>query len=129
MSDRDRLIELIDGFVFGTQIAVNNIEWDSTKVKELADYLIANGIIMLPLPIETTVYEIRARGKWRTLRGYRKCDYAINNELYLKNAIEHKLELYVKEKAFTKTDRVRFNKTVFGTQEEAEKALERIRKK
>lgn len=40
MTDRDRLIKLIDGFVFGTQIIVNNIEWDSTKVKELADYLI-----------------------------------------------------------------------------------------
>ena len=56
MSDRDRLIELIDGFVFGTQIAVNNIEWDSTKVKELADYLIANGIIMLPCKVGDTIY-------------------------------------------------------------------------
>ena len=56
MSDRDRLIELIDGFVFGTQIAVNNIEWDSTKVKELTDYLIANGVIMLPCKVGDTIY-------------------------------------------------------------------------
>ena len=41
---RARLIKLIDGFVFGTQIAVNSIDWDSTKVKEFADYLLANGV-------------------------------------------------------------------------------------
>ena len=44
----DRLTRLIDGFVFGSQIAVNSIEWNSATVKELADYLIANGVIVPP---------------------------------------------------------------------------------
>ena len=48
---RDRLVKLIDGFVFGTQIAVNSVEWDSTKVKELADYLLANGVIFPPCKV------------------------------------------------------------------------------
>ena len=33
----DRLTRLIDGFVFGSQIAVKSIEWNSAKVKELAE--------------------------------------------------------------------------------------------
>lgn len=48
MTDRDRLIRVIDGFVFGIEIAVNSVEWDSTKVKDLADHLLANGVIVLP---------------------------------------------------------------------------------
>ena len=52
----DRLTRLIDGFVFGSQIAVNSIEWNSAKVKELADYLIANGVIVPPCKVGDTVY-------------------------------------------------------------------------
>lgn len=51
MTDRDRLIELIDGFVFGTQIVIENLQWDSTKVKELADYLLATGVIVPPCKV------------------------------------------------------------------------------
>lgn len=56
MTDRERLIELIDGFVFGTQIAVNSVEWDSTKVKELADHLLANGVIVPPCKVGDTLW-------------------------------------------------------------------------
>ena len=52
----DRLTRLIDGFVFGSQIAVNSIEWNSAKVKELADYLIANGVIVPPCKVGDTAY-------------------------------------------------------------------------
>ena len=58
MNDRDRLIELLDGFVFGTQIAVNSVEWDSTKVKELADYLLANGVIVPPCEIGQKIWYV-----------------------------------------------------------------------
>ena len=54
----DRLTRLIDGFVFGTQVAVNSIEWNSAKVKELADYLIANGVIVPPCKVGDMVYYI-----------------------------------------------------------------------
>lgn len=59
---RDRLIRLIDGFVFGTQIAINSIEWDSDKVKELADHLIANGVICPPCKLGDTVYRVITMG-------------------------------------------------------------------
>ena len=52
----DRLTRLIDSFVFGSQIAVNSIEWNSAKVKELADYLIANGVIVPPCKVGDTAY-------------------------------------------------------------------------
>lgn len=61
-NDRDRLIELIDGFVFGTQIIINSIEWDSNKVKELADYLIANGVIVPPVSVGDKVYLLEDYG-------------------------------------------------------------------
>ena len=54
----DRLTRLIDGFVFGSQIAVNSIVWNSAKVKELADYLIANGVIVPPCKVDDTVWII-----------------------------------------------------------------------
>lgn len=53
---RDRLTRLIDGFVFGSQIAVNSIEWNSAKVKELADYLIANGVIVPPCKVGDSLF-------------------------------------------------------------------------
>jgi hypothetical protein len=50
-SDRDRLIELIE-------------EWHrKIPTHYLADYLLSNGVTLLPLPIGSTVYEIRARGE------------------------------------------------------------------
>lgn len=52
----DRLTRLIDGFVFGSQIAVNSIEWNSAKVKELADYLIANGVIVPPCKVGDSLF-------------------------------------------------------------------------
>lgn len=58
----DRLTRLIDGFVFGSQIAVNSIEWNSAKVKELADYLIANGVIVPPCKVGDMVYYITGIG-------------------------------------------------------------------
>lgn len=120
MTDRDKLIELIDGF-FGCDSMYYSI--DHT---EFADYLLANGVIVPPLPIGSTVYEIRARGKRR--HNGRKFDYAISSKLMFRNAIYSGEELYVREKKFTKTDRVRWNKSVFLTKEDAEEKLKELGK-
>ena len=101
---RDRLTRLIDGFVFGTQIAVNSIEWNSAKVKELADYLIANGVIVPPCKVGDTVWRIN-----RTFEEY-----------------PDKSKPYIEPDAFLLQDVFNIGKTVFFTREEAEKALQEM---
>ena len=116
MTDRDRLIELLEDTLHEWECDVQ----DKT-LSQIADYLLANGVIVPPLPIGSTVYEIRARGKRR--HNGRKFDYAISSKLMFRNAIYSGEELYVREKKFTKTDRVRWNKSVVLTKEEAEEKL------
>lgn len=115
MSDRDRLIELIE-------------EWyRKTPTHYLADHLLANGVSVLPLPIGSTVYEIRARGRRTIMWSSRKCDYSIINDGYFENAKAHDLEFYIREKSFVKADKARWNKTVFATKEEAEEKLRELK--
>ena len=115
MENRDRLIELI-------QNAVNGCARHWAEI--IADHLLANGVSVLPFPIGSTVYEIRARGRRTIMWSSRKCDYSIINDGYFENAKAHDLEFYIREKSFVKADFSRWNKTVFATKEEAEKALE-----
>ena len=111
---RDRLIELLN------EAHKKFIKSDSVcEFDFFADYLLENGVIVPSCLIGTTVYEIRARGKRRTLKGYRKCDYGIATSLMFKNALCCGMELYVKEKAFVKSDKTRLNKTIFLSEEEA----------
>lgn len=120
--DRERLIELI----LKSEILCTTCgEYSNTYCSEaIADYLLANGVSVLPVPIGTTVFEIRARGERRY--GHRKCDYAPTTTFALNTEIDNKAEFYVGEKAFTKTDKVRLNHTVFLTREEAEERLKKI---
>lgn len=116
--DRERLIELIRA---GKKEFTKS---DDTYIENfLADYLLANGVSVLPVPLGTTVFEIRARGERRY--GHRKYDYAPTTTFALNNEIDNKAEFYVGEKAFTKTDKVRLNHTVFLTKEEAEERLKK----
>ena len=111
-SDRDRLIELLKEYGMRINISI------------LADHLLADGVILLPLPIGSTVYEIRAKGE-RSYK-HRKYDYGIPTSFALHSAIEMGAELYIAPKKFTKTDTVRLNKTVFLTKEEAEEKLKEL---
>ena len=117
MTDRDRLIELI-------QNAVNGCARNWAEV--IADYLLANGVTVPTMPIGSTVYEIRARGRRTIMWSSRKCDYSIINDGYFENAKAHDLEFYIREKSFVKADCSRWNKTVFATKEEAEKMLKEL---
>ena len=137
MTDRERLIELFEEIEKDPAITCPHYKTDKTcdeckytinnfmcnHTERTVDYLLANGVTVLPLPIGSTVYEIRARGNRPTLYGSRKVDFSIINRLYFESAIAQKLELYVKEKSFVKYDKTRWNKTVFLTKEEAEQAL------
>lgn len=131
MTDRDKLIELIRQGKDMTPCENNSnynckgIKCEDCESQSIADYLLANGVTVLPLPIGSTVYEIRARGIRRMITSRRKCDYSIVNDMYFKNAKEYNLEFYVKAKKFVKYDKTRWNKTVFATKEEAEAELEK----
>lgn len=131
MSDRDRLIELIHKADVNDSYECELCEKDDSacllcQAAKIADYLLANGVKMLPIPIGTVVYEIRAKG----IRRYngRKYDYAISSKLMFENAIGYDAELYVKAKACTKTDILRMNKSVFLTEEDARQEIERWKK-
>ena len=102
----DRLTRLIDGFVFGSQIAVNSIEWNSAKVKELADYLIANGVIVPPCKVGDTIYQTD---------GVRIYTSTINKVIFMTENIVF--------------DEQAINNSIFLTREEAEKALKEKGKK
>ena len=121
MTDRDRLIELISDLPFSAEYEKHNsLEW----AEHFADYLLANGVTVSPVPVGSTVYEIRAKGV-RNYGKHRKYDYSPDTTFSLNNAISQKSTLYIAPKQFCKTDKVRLNKTVFLTKEEAEAELEK----
>ena len=132
MTDRDRLIRerLIELIRNSNCVSTWDYHLDDFKdpnpVLKLADYLLANGVMVPPVKIGTVVYEIRAKGKGSP-RG-RYCDYSVTTDYSLKNAIERGLDLYIEQKLFVKTDMTRWNKTVFLTKEEAEEKLKELNK-
>ena len=119
MTERERLIELLKNaklcsYPFGDQYS------DST-IGKIADYLLANGVIVPPCKVGDTVYEILPKagyiravnvvgfhlGKFPTLRGHKRKEYFVG---YLDQYLLH-----------IRIDDI--GKTVFLTREEAEKAL------
>lgn len=137
MTERDRLIKLIEE---GTRIAYDkSLEEVRRIVKEnhhfnsatdrtvsiseiVADFLLENGVIVPPVKVGDTVYEIRENG--RSPISGRRFDRCITTVQMLDCAAIRKSTLYAKEKRYAKNDSVRLGKTVFLTREEAEKALE-----
>lgn len=122
MGDRDRLIELIcDKIQDGHCIGYCNYP-PCNQCKDLADYLIANGVIVLPCKVGDKVYIVKSRT-------------SDDKNLYI-------IEDVVKRIVFDKSEdtgfihsRIEFFNTssvsdwlfqnIFLTREEAEKALER----
>ena len=119
----DRLTRLIDGFVFGSQIAVNSIEWNSAKVKELADYLIANGVIVPPCKVGDTLYEPTDRG---TISEYEVL--AVRVELF-STFVEWKIKEGIVWRYVHEINSNEIGRTVFLTHEEAERALSNMKAK
>lgn len=127
MTDRDRLIELNRKAKLYAQEKADE-RGGLVCIDDEVDYLLANGVSVLPFPIGSTVYEIRARGRRTIMWSSRKCDYSIINDGYFENAKAHDLEFYIREKSFVKADCSRWNKTVFATKEEAEEKLKELGK-
>lgn len=117
MTERERLIELLDKKYdhFCDQCGVNK---DSCYTENLADYLLANGVIVLPeLKHKQILYLIYNK----TIKPLQVNSYIIRPEF------NNLLQIHLDKNGFNgccTTDDI--GKTVFLTKEEAEKALHKI---
>ena len=121
MTDRDRLIELIcDKIQDGHCIGYCNHP-PCTQCTDIADYLLANGVIVLTCKVGDTVYMITPNGNIRNLT-----IESIDIELEKKEVKMTYLAVYEFEgkPCYMQIQSFKFGKTVFLTREEAEKALE-----
>ena len=126
---RDRLIELLAYFVDGYAVG-NRHMCENTRVTEIADYLLANGVIVPPCMVGDTVYYISST----------RVKEAVIDEIYIgkDNRMEFSLVFdcdkdcgscpFVEwdcnsECGNTIWNAKYFGKTVFLTREEAEAAL------
>ena len=114
MTNRDRLIKLIIN-------AKRDDPETGNFTEHLADYLIANGVIVSPCKVGDLVYVIRRKEK-RNKGGY------WNAICFTKKVMQTAIKdgtAYIDCKRATKTDFSLIGKTVFLTREEAEQVLER----
>lgn len=111
MTERERLIELM------TQAENEDLSLLEFEKKILADYLLANGVIVPPCKVGDTMYEIcerRRSGKWQKAiveRVVHGIEIGIDNILTARCGTTTYVYLS------------RLGKTVFLTKEEAKKAL------
>ena len=114
-TDRDRLIELIeDGFPEYVEII------QRTTVEALADYLLANGVIVPPCKVGDMVYMVTPNGNIRNLTVL-----GIDIELEKKEVKMTCLAVYEFEDkpCYLQIQYSKFGKTVFLTKKEAEAKL------
>lgn len=118
MTERERLIELLIDYPCMSTAEENFIE---SIAEDLADHLLANGVIVPPCKVGDTVYEIVQSygyvrevkvvgfhlGKFTTLRGHKRKEYLV---CYSNGYLLH-----------IRIDKI--GKTVFLSREDAEKAL------
>lgn len=110
MSERERLVELLQEW--------GNKENDGVRAESIADYLLENGVIVLPVTIGQTVYEMqqdRTLQKWYVY-GIIKYD----GQEWAAKAKNNKNKWNYIDKTFAFR---LFGKTVFLTRKAAEKAL------
>jgi hypothetical protein len=111
MSDRDRLIELI-------QNAVNGCARHWAEI--IADYLLANGVVVSPLKLGDKIYKIfDIESIHRKIVKIEVSDIEINYRQFT-----GKKKYFYNYNAFTNDD---FGKTVFLTKEEAEEKLKELK--
>lgn len=132
MSERDRLIELIDKKQY--QGNANDLGRNYIQNYELADYLLANGVIIPPCKVGDTVFILDdvsygeyvitefCIGTLQELRAFAKC--GISGYKDIQDCPQHYCGQEFCSTSFSCKD---FEKTVFLTREEAEKALKEKR--
>lgn len=118
---RDRLIAILDEY--GDDISFCDIcdrpteDCEACKNEQLADYLLANGVIVPPCDFLQKVYVLPTIENNLCDITEMKCiGFILSHDNYNVNLIDSKNKLY--QPAFG-----RFGKTVFLTKEEAEQAL------
>ena len=131
MTERERLIEMLNEW--------GNKENDGVRAESIADYLLANGVVVLPCRVGDTVYVNPYTWDYLSFSNYEHC--FIHSEYFLvaevvsiiktrkQNLI--KLKIYNRTTCTPKYKRYPISSigiTVFLTKEEAEKALEEMRK-
>lgn len=117
MSEKERLVELL---LESEPIKERDLDdgWGDNEISDIAQYLLENGVIVPPVKIGQTVYEIqqdRTLQKWYVY-GIIKYD----GQEWAAKAKNNKNKWNYIDKTFAFR---LFGKTVFLTKEEAEKAL------
>lgn len=119
-SVRDKLIELVGAARFA---ATGNQLSEQQKNEFIADYLIEQGVMVFPVPLNSTVYALyycrecrRSKGKVKTLHS------RIVTNSTLKMAMKYGA-VEIREKACSKQDMLLLDRLVFKTREEAETAI------
>lgn len=113
---RDRLIELLDKKITIVELVDSDEVWTNKKIAELADHLLAEGVIVPPCKVGDTVYTVSRKHpkKWKVhFIGYNS---------------QGEFKMHIATEKFTEMLEVwdyAIGKTVFLTREQAEKALER----
>lgn len=118
MTERERLIDLLNqdcGYV------------EEQPAEKLADYLLENGVIVLPCKVGDTVYEVVGKCEFRIYddcvfrggHGYSRC--------YDEGKVGERCNAYIEEIKFTLSLVDCIGERIFLTREEAEKALEKLR--
>ncbi len=119
---RDRLIELLSYFADGYVVQNRHIAFD-TKVCDIADYLLANGVIVPPCKVGDTVWMVAK--VYADVEGVEK-HIIFKGEVVSVSVQPERLWIYCRyEEGWDYWHKCveDFGKTVFLTKEEAEKAL------
>ena len=121
MDDREKLIKLLK-----TSPTRNGY----TDLGDIADHLIANGVMVLPCKIGDKVYVNYIYGRNKIITDSQmvcsiKQTVGVNDESYWKVCVEQVIEKgYIVYHEYTEDD---FGKTVFLTREEAEASLRKMK--
>ena len=128
MTERKRLIELLNAKITHLVLTDTNFVWTCERINDLADYLIANGVIVPPCKVGDTVFQIEKKCldcPNYTDGGYSDyCECALDDN---KNMFEVDFdkdciyEIFKSKFIYSMIDKI--GKTVFLTKEDAEKAL------
>ncbi|MBQ2876986.1 MAG: hypothetical protein IJE25_08245 [Clostridia bacterium] len=123
---RDRLIELLDKEILSLSLVDCDYVWTRNIIGELADRLLAEGVIVPPCKVGDTIYKpiITSRGKpaiWEIIVTNISIFIEKNGVSPASYVIGHLKRTRCGESA----DFCEFGKTVFLTREEAKKTLER----
>ena len=131
MTERERLIEVLSNIDY----ACDNGSNLQDRIEFIADYLLANGVIVPPCKVGDTVYEIcerRRSGKWQKAiveRVVHGIEIGIDWQKAIVERVVHGIEIGIDKILTARCGTTtylylsRLGETVFLTREEAEKVL------